>query len=325
MMQFHEEQQAALDLTVHCAVHANAGSGKTSVLTHRFLKILIETNTTMDQIVAITFTRASAAEMRERVHSRLVTLLHDPVERGAFATTLSDEILCSHIRRWINEVGQSRISTFHSFCSSIIRQYAEDLDLDADVRDLEENEARVLSAEAVQDALRAALEPQGPLHDEALALFDDVSIASATEIISRLARSHSFVTDVLHRVDVDSSLYCEKQHALVMSMLKGLAADLLEAAAECLSAYTIYPMYNKAVNELGGLRDQLATLEPPLAVDRTVATIEYWFTDKGEFRSVHNKASVVSRARDAIALHRTAISAYRHGGIGRLFGKETRA
>ncbi|HBB25666.1 MAG TPA: hypothetical protein DCZ59_05320, partial [Bacteroidetes bacterium] len=62
------QQQAALDTHVHCAVLANAGAGKTQVLVQRLLRILVVENVDIDAVVAISFTRAAAMEMRQRLH-----------------------------------------------------------------------------------------------------------------------------------------------------------------------------------------------------------------------------------------------------------------
>ena len=269
MMNFHDEQLSALDLHVHCAVRANAGSGKTSVLTYRFLKILIETSTQMDQIVAITFTRASAAEMRERVHSRLVSLLQNAEERLFFTTSLTDEQLCVRIRSWINEIGQSRISTFHSFCSSIIRQYADELELDPDVRDLEDAEAAALAAEAVDDAMREALARESPLRDATLALFDDVSISSATRIITRIARTRQFGVELGSSVSMDVSSWLHSRHNATTRLVREFALEVLGDAISTIIPYRDYDCFRVAIEQLQEARSSVINGESSNAAEVT--------------------------------------------------------
>ena len=247
MMQFTPEQHAALDLHVHCAVHANAGSGKTSVVTHRFVKILIETATPLDQIIAITFTRAAAAEMRERIHRLLADAQNSPELRASFASHLSDDQLVRQLREWAANISTARISTFHSFCAGVVRQYAEELELDAEIRELDAADASALVDDAVRRTITEHLRPTSQRASALTSVFDDVAIDTVRAIIAHATRDSSFAaalaSDPQHTrmerrrtwvsqqslVIARDALQLFEEHLLPLSDIPAIA-DLLERA-----------------------------------------------------------------------------------------------
>jgi len=120
------ERQRALDPARSILVQAPAGSGKTDLLTRRFLRLLAEVEEP-GQVVAITFTIAAAAEMRHRILSEL--------EKAAASTApLADEfsmdalahraLLHSQALGWklLDLPAQLRISTIDSFCRELAVQ-----------------------------------------------------------------------------------------------------------------------------------------------------------------------------------------------------------
>ena len=94
-MRLTPNQQDALDIKKHVCVTAGAGSGKTTVLVKRYLKILSEGNVKSPrEIVAITFTEKAAAEMKERIIEELSAQeTRDGIERSESASTVS-------VKRW---------------------------------------------------------------------------------------------------------------------------------------------------------------------------------------------------------------------------------
>ena len=71
-----DNQKKALDLTRHLSVTANAGAGKTAVLVRRFVDILVNTETRLSEIVAITFTEKAAAELRKKIAHAIDEQMH---------------------------------------------------------------------------------------------------------------------------------------------------------------------------------------------------------------------------------------------------------
>jgi ATP-dependent exoDNAse (exonuclease V) beta subunit len=118
------QRERALDPTRSIIVQAPAGSGKTDLLTRRFLRLLAEVNDP-SEVVAITFTKAAAAEMRHRILAELE-------KAAAHATpTTGDEFAMEHLAAralahskrlgWnlVDLPSQLRISTIDSFCREI--------------------------------------------------------------------------------------------------------------------------------------------------------------------------------------------------------------
>ena len=94
-------------------VEAGAGTGKTTSLVDRVMKLISSGATTLDRIAAITFTNAAAAELRDRIRQALESADSD--------TSLSDEERerCS---RGVQDLDQASIQTLHSFASSILME-----------------------------------------------------------------------------------------------------------------------------------------------------------------------------------------------------------
>jgi ATP-dependent helicase/nuclease subunit A len=127
MIADYEARQQAIDPTRSFIVQAPAGSGKTGLLTQRFLQLLARVDKP-EEIVAITFTRKAAAEMRQR----LLEALHlghqsepptDDYQRQTWE--LAARVLRRDTRQqWKLEHNPSRlrIQTIDSLCSSLVRQ-----------------------------------------------------------------------------------------------------------------------------------------------------------------------------------------------------------
>ena len=167
-------REQALDARRSFLVQAPAGSGKTDLLTRRFLRLLAEVDDP-GQILAITFTKAAAAEMRHRILGELEKAAHR--ERGAgwaAAGDFSMEALAAHAlarsqaKGWnlIDLPGQLRIATIDAFCREIALQQplisplGSGLDIAANPRELYRRAAR-RALEQIgtgEGALRSAIE-----------------------------------------------------------------------------------------------------------------------------------------------------------------------
>lgn len=146
-MRFTTEQHDAVHIhDKNLIVVAGAGSGKTRVLVERYLHLL-EANPgwNIKSLVAITFTRAAAFEMRHRIRQEL--------QRRAEATRNSVW------RRHLSQMDSARIDTIHGLCASILRANAAEAGIDPKFEVLDEIEAAILLENTVEDVLET-LEPE---------------------------------------------------------------------------------------------------------------------------------------------------------------------
>lgn len=126
-------------------VSAAAGSGKTAVLVNRMIEKVIakEDPIDVDELLVVTFTNASAAEMRHR--------MADALEKEIVKNPSSQ-----HLQRQLSLVNKAQISTLHSFCLSIVRQYAYLIDIDPGFRIASEGEVSLLRDDVLKEVLEEA-------------------------------------------------------------------------------------------------------------------------------------------------------------------------
>ncbi len=118
-MAWTKEQQAAIDSRGQTLLlSAAAGSGKTAVLVERIIQRLLDPVHPLDitELLVVTFTKAAATEMRERVAAAL----------GAALSSSGD----SRAERQLALLPSASISTLHSFCQDVIRRYFYTIDID---------------------------------------------------------------------------------------------------------------------------------------------------------------------------------------------------
>src|SRR5438067_11266080 len=124
------EQALASDPVVHAALSASAGTGKTQVLTARVLRLLLK-GARPESILCLTFTKAAAAEMANRIGARLAAWVRmkDPeIKKDLFALgERNDPVTVQRARRLFARVleapGGLRIQTIHSFAQTLLASF----------------------------------------------------------------------------------------------------------------------------------------------------------------------------------------------------------
>jgi ATP-dependent helicase/nuclease subunit A len=134
-------RERAIDPRFNVALEASAGTGKTRVLVERYVNLL-RAGVDPSEILALTFTRKAAAEMRERI----ITTLRLAGARGEFSP--------GRWRELRDRTVDVAISTIDAFCLSLLREFPLEADLDPGFQMADETEVPRLVDEALDRALR---------------------------------------------------------------------------------------------------------------------------------------------------------------------------
>ena len=128
------EQQRAIGAEGSVVVVAGAGTGKTHMLTERYVHHLSEDRLSPLEVVAVTFTEKAAEELRSRVRERV---------RGRLATR-EDRLA---------ELEAAQISTIHALCARVCREHLDEAGVPADFGILDELRGRLWTADRLADAM----------------------------------------------------------------------------------------------------------------------------------------------------------------------------
>ena len=149
-------------------ISAAAGSGKTAVLVERVIRLLRE-GCDIDRMLIVTFTRAAAAEMRERIEAALSREGNSPA-----------------LRRQAARVGRAHISTLHSFCQRFLKDHFSRAGIDPAFRLSSESELLPLWEEALSEALAEMWTDPGP---DSAALRDQFDYEELEDLVPALRQA----------------------------------------------------------------------------------------------------------------------------------------
>lgn len=121
-------------------VSAAAGSGKTAVLVERIISMIVADGINIEQLIVVTFTRAAAAEMKERIRAALEAKLEADPDNQRLAEQMT-------------LVSTAMITTIDSFCLSLIRENFLEAGVDPAFRNAENGEIELLENELLQDII----------------------------------------------------------------------------------------------------------------------------------------------------------------------------
>ncbi len=152
-MKWTKEQQQAIDLrNKNILVAAAAGSGKTAVLVERIKNLILEDKCPVDRMLIVTFTNAAAAEMKEKIQKAI---------NGAIEELIANDGPKEQIyflKKQLNLLPSSNISTFHSFALDVIRRYFYLIQIEPNFKICDTTEEALLKGEAMDQLLEELFE-----------------------------------------------------------------------------------------------------------------------------------------------------------------------
>lgn len=146
MRQYTKEQRKAIDDNgLDILVSASAGSGKTTILVQRLLKEIIA-GRSVDQLLVVTFTKAAAQEMKNRIKE----VLQSEIKKNANK---------KHLKQQLNLVDSANISTIDAFCLDVIHRFYYVIDIDPSFSVLtDDTQAELMRERALKDVETEFLE-----------------------------------------------------------------------------------------------------------------------------------------------------------------------
>ena len=150
MLELTPQQRAALVFDKHISVTANAGSGKTFVLSKRFVEIYLNTDVDLNRIVAITFTDKAAGELNRKIANEVD-------ERLLIEVNPEKRIKLESLRR---QLVSANISTIHSFCINILKEFAPEAQIDANFSPIDKTTSDELIELSVDETINGLIQNQ---------------------------------------------------------------------------------------------------------------------------------------------------------------------
>ena len=162
-MNWTKEQSEAINIrNKNVLVAAAAGSGKTAVLVERIRKLVCEENVPVSSLLVVTFTKAAAAEMKEKIRKSLSQELKTLQEEqrglskgGQGASGFDDEARekIKYIKAQLSDLPQADICTFHAFALTVIRRFFYLIDIEPGLAICDEVSATLIQQDMMDELI----------------------------------------------------------------------------------------------------------------------------------------------------------------------------
>ena len=178
-----QKQARVADPRANAWVSANAGSGKTYVLSRRVLRLLLD-GAAPEAILCLTYTKAAAAEMRHRVTGILARWAREDESTlvGELSALLErrpdgEDLLRARalFAQALDTPGGLKINTIHAFCEAVLQRFPREAGVPVDFGVIEEDTRARLLADAREAVLAEGLNAPGAVGEAVRSLFDALS------------------------------------------------------------------------------------------------------------------------------------------------------
>ncbi|MCS4486796.1 helicase-exonuclease AddAB subunit AddA [Staphylococcus americanisciuri] len=243
-------------------VAAAAGSGKTAVLVERIIQRILRDGMDVDRLLVVTFTNASAREMKNRIEAR--------IQQAAL-----EEPSNQHLKNQRIKIHQAQISTLHSFCLRLIQQHYDQLDIDPNFRTASEVENVLLLEQVIDEVFERHYETPDA-HFIALIeqLASDRNDDAIRDIVKKLYHFSVANPQPLKWLDALDQPYRDVvSQAHYMAILDQYIRLYLEAAQDALEqAYAQFELvghFDKHLNFINEHRNFMHDLMSEATIDKT--------------------------------------------------------
>jgi ATP-dependent helicase/nuclease subunit A len=280
-------------------VEANAGTGKTKVLTERVTRLLLD-GVRPERILCLTFTKAAAAEMRNRLAGQLGRwAMADDEALGKEITALINEVPQAERRslarrlfaRVLDAPGGINILTIHAFCQALLKRFPLEAGVPPGFEVMDEAQSATLLRQARDDQVEALTHADAPegLRAALARVAGRISVGEYAELMARLLSERAWL---LARIANEAGLKrlgqrlrkrldCERQTPIDESSLRAAAQALIEAGGKT------DPARGEAMAAWLAAGSERDDLQP--------AYRAIFFTDKGQLRKILATKAAIKR------------------------------
>lgn len=261
-------QKKALNYKRHISLTANAGSGKTFVLSKRFLEIAVNENVELRNIAAITFTDKAASELYKKIADQIeAKLSENPPGQAAWK-----------LKKLRRELLSANISTIHSFCINILKEFPVEAGIDANFIPIDEKLSDELIELSVEEVIKEAFRRNDKNLEELKYL---IRIFASKGIFSK--QLASLIKSRKNVLKIKEKIYEEKDEQEIAQFFKDkfeaklseIFSNEIPALIQNLEAINNAVLYEDSQNHLAGIvSDNLSVIQAEIFPVKVIPSLK---------------------------------------------------